>query len=111
MGGIFIKNFTIDYENRMISTDTRIIYLSQKEFDLFVLFCQNPRVEFTKEEIYQKLWTSDNQDIKTVSVHVWKLRKKLRYSENSIGIILNKYGAGYKFLPARGPKKVSVETS
>lgn len=54
------------------------IYLTKKEYDLLLLFAQNPRRALYRETIYERVWGEEYQyGSKTVDLHVQRLRKKL----------------------------------
>jgi len=97
--------FCIDTHNRMIRAGEKNVFLSEKGFDLFMLFYQNPMTVFSKEEIFEKVWKSTKTNPGTVAVHILKLRRKL--DEETIGCIENDYGTGYRFVPP-GSERGSV---
>jgi len=84
----------IDKENRMIQTPEKNVFLSQKEFDLFMLLFENPEQVFSKEALFKALWPTST-DSGTVAVHISKLRRKLGFAEQHIGTIENNYKSGY----------------
>ncbi|MCL2588969.1 MAG: response regulator transcription factor [Oscillospiraceae bacterium] len=88
----------IDKENRIVQTSQKNVFLSQKEFDLFLLLFENPGKVFSKEELFQTLWPN-SADIGTVAVHISKLRRKLGFAEAQIGTIENNYKCGYYIAP------------
>lgn len=88
----------IDRRNRIIQTNEKSVFLSQKEFELFLLLHDNPKSVFSKEEIFEKIWNGSS-DIGTVAVHIMRLRRKIKFAENQIGQIENSYGTGYYFSP------------
>ena len=88
----------IDRENRMVQTPVKNVFLSQKEFDLFMLLFENPERVFSKEELFKTLWPN-SMDIGTVAVHISKLRRKLGFAESYIGKIENNYKSGYYIIP------------
>jgi len=88
----------IDKENRMVQTPEKNVFLSQKEFDLFLLLFENPGKVFSKEELFKTLWPNST-DIGTVAVHISKLRRKLGFAEPHIGTIENNYKSGYYIAP------------
>ena len=90
--------FSIDHHNKMIQTPEKNIFLSQKEFDLFLLFYENPEKLFSKEYLSKKMCPLGG-DIKTVAVYILKLRRKLDSVKQFIGTIDSNYGAGYRLIP------------
>jgi len=88
----------IDKENKMVQTPVKNVFLSQKEFDLFLLLFENPEQVFSREKLLKTLW-SESTDIGTVAVHISKLRRKLGFAEQYIGTIENNYKSGYYIAP------------
>lgn len=86
--------FYIDNENRLIHVLSKNVLLSEREFNLFRLFYENPGTVFSKEELLKKIWY-DNAEIGAVAVLVLKLRRKLLFAERIIGRIENDYNVGY----------------
>jgi len=90
----------IDHEACIIQTCGRSVFLSQKEFDLFLLLHENPRRVFSKEELLERVWRP-GVDMGTVAVHIMKLRRKIGFAERQIGRIETGYGEGYYLEPPR----------
>ena len=88
------ENIQINRFNNSIETPESKVFLAQKEFELFMLFFENPKKKFSKEKIWKTLWT-DSSDIGTVAVHILKLRRKLESVKEHIGYIENDYRQGY----------------
>lgn len=86
----------VNRHNRMIQTKEKSVLLSQKEFELFLLLYENPNTVFSKEEIFEKIWHGIS-DIRTVAVHIMRLRRKIEFAKNDVGQIENSYGTGYYF--------------
>jgi len=84
----------VDMQGKMLHTPVKNVFLSQKEFELFLLLYNNPGQMFTREEIYKHVW-SGSSDIGTVAVHILKLRRKIDFAKNYIGTIKNDYKSGY----------------
>lgn len=85
---------TIDKENRIISLPEKNVFLSQKEFELFLLLFENPGKIFSREELHQVLWPNGT-DIGAVAVYILKLRRKLNFADKYIGKIVSEYSQGY----------------
>lgn len=59
------------------------INLTKKEYDLLLLFVQNPRRALFRETIYERVWGEEYQfGSKTVDLHVQRLRKKVQWEEH-----------------------------
>ena len=84
----------IDKENKMIHTPEKNVFLSQKEFELFLLLFENPDTVFSKEDILKTLWGGDAA-MSTVGVHIMRLRRKLDGVQAYVGTIKSDYGVGY----------------
>ena len=85
---------TIDKENRIVCLPEKNVFLSQKEFELFLLLFENPGKIFAREELHQVLWPNGT-DIGAVAVYILKLRRKLSFAEKYIGKIVSEYSQGY----------------
>ena len=69
--------------------------LTPKEFDLLLLFCENPRKVFSRENILELVWGYEFiGDSRTVDMHIQRLRRKLGNYNPFIKTI---FGIGYKF--------------
>lgn len=84
-------------KSRRVFVSEKEIILAKKEFDMLQLFMQNPDRVFSKEELYERLWSDEsNGDIATVAVHINRLREKLSSgAENDF--IETVWGSGYRF--------------
>ncbi|MDR1706347.1 MAG: response regulator transcription factor [Clostridiales bacterium] len=91
-------DFFIDRDNKIINVMNKNVLLSEREFNLFLLFHDNPSKVFSKEEILERIWYG-NAEHGVVAVMVLKLRRKLDFAKNVIGGIENSYGAGYHLEP------------
>ena len=91
---ITVGQVYIDKQNRMIQTPEQNVFLTQKEFNLFLLLFENPNKMFSKKELLNNLWT-EKTDLGTVALHVMKLRRKLSLASTYTGTIENDYKNGY----------------
>jgi len=96
------KNQKIEFENLVINLETKelilnekIITLTKTEFEMFVLFAENPERIFSRENIIDRVWKETPYVTeRTVDVHITRLRKKLG---DYASLIINRPGYGYKF--------------
>lgn len=89
---------TIDTERRIAEVDGRTIDLTVKEFDLVELLMKNPGKVFSRENLLDIVWGYDYQgDIRTVDVHIRRLREKLERNPAAPECIITKWGVGYYF--------------
>ena len=89
---------TIDTERRTAEVDGRVIDLTVKEFDLAELLMRNPGRVYSRENLLDLVWGYDYQgDIRTVDVHIRRLREKLERNPAAPECIITKWGVGYYF--------------
>lgn len=75
---IKIHDLVIDTEALTVTKKGDEISLTNKEFELLLLFAQNPNVALYRETIYERIWGGDYPcDSRTVALHVQRMRKKL----------------------------------
>ena len=71
-----------------------------KEFDLLELFVCNPNKVYSRETLLSLVWgnkTTDSGDVRTVDVHVRRLREKIEPSPSDPRYVHTKWGVGYYF--------------
>lgn len=90
---IDLGSIKINKEEYVVIKDKKEILLPRKEFELLFLLATKPEKVFTREEIMNKVWgTQDVVGDRTIDVHVRKLREKI--GEKHIKTLK---GVGYKF--------------
>lgn len=95
---VFADNFTINTLGRKVSIDGKDINLTAKEFDLLLLLATNPGKIFSREELLEIIWGYEYfGDLRTVDVHIRRLREKIEKDSKSYEYILTKWGTGYYF--------------
>ena len=88
----------LDYNLRRVRIDNKVIELTAKEFDLCDLFVSNPGKVYSRENLLDIVWGYDYPgDIRTVDVHVRRLREKIEPDAAVPTYILTKWGVGYYF--------------
>ena len=91
-------HITLDRSARNAYNDGKMVDLTQKEFDLVELLMRNPNRVYSREALLDAIWGYDNSsDIRTVDVHIRRLREKLERTPASPEHILTKWGVGYYF--------------
>ncbi len=91
-------HIVIDSERRSAESDSRPVDLTVKEFDLIELLMKNPGKVFSRENLLDMVWGYDYQgDIRTVDVHIRRLREKLEKNPANPEYIITKWGVGYYF--------------
>ncbi|HZK33879.1 MAG TPA: response regulator transcription factor [Bacillota bacterium] len=93
-----VKNMMLNLENRSITIDGKEVELTAKEFDLIQLFAKNPGKVYSRENLLETVWKYDYLgDLRTVDVHIRRLREKIEADPGRPGLILTKWGVGYYF--------------
>ena len=88
----------LDYNLRRVRIGNKVIELTAKEFDLCDLFVSNPGKVYSRENLLDIVWGYDYPgDIRTVDVHVRRLREKIEPDAAVPTYILTKWGVGYYF--------------
>lgn len=88
----------IDYNQRRVIVSGREINLTSKEFDLMDLFISNPNKVYSRDNLLDIVWGYDYPgDIRTVDVHVRRLREKIEPDAAEPKYIRTKWGVGYYY--------------
>lgn len=88
----------IDTERRASFRESTEVELTAKEFDLIELLMKNPGKVYSRENLLSIIWGYDYQgDIRTVDVHIRRLREKLEIIPAEPEKIMTKWGVGYYF--------------
>ncbi len=90
----------LDREGRRVFIQEKEINLTAKEFDLLELLVTNPNKVYSREALLNYVWgnkATDNGDVRTVDVHVRRLREKIEPSPSEPKYVHTKWGVGYFF--------------
>ena len=88
----------INHATHQVFVDDSEIILTRKEFELLYFLASNSEIVFSKEQLYDRLWGENMYgDLKTVTVHVKRLREKIERNPCEPARIQTVWGAGYKF--------------
>ncbi len=89
---------TLDYNLRKLRIGERWVELTAKEFDLIDLLVSNAGKVYSRESLLDIVWGYDYPgDIRTVDVHVRRLREKIEPNPAEPKYIITKWGVGYYF--------------
>ena len=95
---IMIGDLHIDTELYHVTVGGKPIHLSTKEMQLLILLASNPNRVYSTEQLYDLIWGEGHYgDLKTVSVHISTLRKKIEKYPAKPEYIITIRGFGYKF--------------
>lgn len=93
--------FRFDRENRNLTINDKEINLTAKEFDLLNLLVTNPGKVYSRDNLLKLVWGDDYPgDVRTVDVHVRRLREKIEDNPSEPRYVQTKWGVGY-FYKAR----------
>lgn len=74
------------------------VELKNKEYELLLFLMSNPDMVFSKELLYERIWGMDAfGDLKTVAVHINRLREKIENDPQNPVYLQTVWGAGYRF--------------
>ena len=86
----------LDCEGRRLHVQGREINLTAKEFDLLELLVTNPNKVYSRENLLNLVWGYDYPgDVRTVDVHVRRLREKIEPNPSEPKYVHTKWGVGY----------------
>ena len=93
---IVIGSIKLDVNNRRCYIAGREYNLTSKEFDILALLCSNPNMIFSREKLLNIVWGSEYPgDVRTVDVHVRRLREKIEPNPGEPSYVHTKWGVGY----------------
>jgi len=95
---IEIDEFSINTLGRKVSISGKEVNLTAKEFDLLILLVMNRDKVYSREELLETIWGYEYfGDVRTVDVHIRRLREKIEANSSQPKYILTKWGVGYYF--------------
>ncbi len=97
---INVGDVSLDTEARDLNIAGKNINLTAKEFDIFELLFTNPNKVYSREQLLNIVWGSkvnNSSDLRTVDVHVRRLREKVEPEPSNPKYIHTKWGIGYYF--------------
>ena len=88
----------MDRRNKLVTISGKNINLTAKEFDILDLLLSHPNTVYSREELLKIVWGDDYPgDVRTVDVHVRRLREKVETNPSEPKYVFTKWGAGYYF--------------
>lgn len=93
-----IGSITLDLDARNAYKGDEMADLTAKEFDVIEFLMRNPNRVYSREALLDTIWAYEyRSDIRTVDVHIRRLREKLEENPAEPKYILTKWGVGYYF--------------
>lgn len=92
------KGIEINNDSRLVKVNSKEIKLTTKEYDLLWFLATHPNKVFTKEDLFDEIWSMELiGDTATVAVHIQRIRKKIEKDPGNPEYIETLWGTGYRF--------------
>ncbi len=89
-------SLNLDARNAIVSGKT--VELTAKEFDVVEFLMRNANRVYSREALLDTIWAYEyRSDIRTVDVHIRRLREKLEENPAEPKYLMTKWGVGYYF--------------
>lgn len=93
-----IGSISLDLDGRNAYRSGKLADLTAKEFDVIEFLMRNPNRVYSREALLDTIWAYEyRSDIRTVDVHIRRLREKLEENPAQPQYIMTKWGVGYYF--------------
>ena len=88
------STITMDLKTHRVKREGKNVKLNPKEFELLRLFLENPGKVFSRDQLLDKIWGDINVELRTVDVHIRRLRKNININ-NTKDLIRTVRSSGY----------------
>lgn len=96
---IIFKELTLDETSQKFFKNEVEIELTPREFSMMKAFMENMGTALSRDELLNMVWGQDYfGDVKTVDVHVRRLREKIEDNPSEPKYIQTVWGIGYRFI-------------
>ena len=93
-----IGDLKLDCDSRRVFIGSREVNLTAKEFDVLQLLVFNPNKVYSRENLLNIVWGYEYPgDVRTVDVHIRRLREKIEENPSEPKYVHTKWGVGYYF--------------
>jgi two-component system response regulator VicR len=90
--------FYLNKDSRRVFINNAEINLTAKEFDLLEILAYHPNKVYSREQLLKIIWGDDYPgDVRTVDVHIRRLREKIEEKPGEPKYVHTKWGVGYYF--------------
>ena len=94
---VIYSDFKLNKDTGEVFLKDKEIVLTKKEFEVLYLLVTNPETIFSKNELFQRVWGYDSLgDTSTLTVHINRLRDKLKATQPDTDFIKTIWGRGYR---------------
>ncbi len=88
----------LDVDSRRVFIEDKEVNLTAKEFDVLKLLVFNPNKVYSRENLLNIVWGYEYPgDVRTVDVHIRRLREKIESNPSDPKYVHTKWGVGYYF--------------
>ena len=92
------RDMKLDCDGRRVYIDSKEINLTAKEFEVLELLMKNPNKVYSRDNLLKLIWGTDYPgDVRTVDVHIRRLREKIEKVPSDPAYVHTKWGVGYYF--------------
>ncbi len=93
-----VGDMRLDCDGRRVYIDNNEINLTAKEFEVLELLITNPNKVYSRENLLKLVWGADYPgDVRTVDVHIRRLREKIEKKPSDPKYVHTKWGVGYYY--------------
>ena len=93
-----VHDLVVNCQSRTVTLGGESVRLTAKEFDLLQLLITHRGKVYSREALLETVWKYDYMgDMRTVDVHIRRLREKIERDNSGPEFILTKWGVGYYF--------------
>ena len=95
---IAVGNLRLERDSQRVFINDKEVNLTAKEFDLLELLASHPNKVYGREQLLKVIWgDSYPGDVRTVDVHIRRLREKIEERPSNPEYVHTKWGVGYYF--------------
>lgn len=89
---------SIDKEAKLVSLEGAAVSMTAKEYELLLLFAENPGKTMRKDYLFHRIWGVDSfSESQTLTVHIKMLRDKIEKDPKNPKRIQTIWGVGYRY--------------
>ena len=93
-----VGDLVLDCDARRVQVSGKEVNLTAKEFDVLELLVLNPNKVYSRENLLNLVWGYEYPgDVRTVDVHIRRLREKIEENPSDPKYVHTKWGVGYYF--------------
>ena len=99
VSSVIVKgDLRLDCDSRRLFIHDKEVNLTAQEFDLLELLVKNENKVYSREDLLGLVWGKDYPgDVRTVDVHVRRLREKIEANPSEPKYVHTKWGVGYYY--------------